>query len=118
MPAVFPNQYAPDSVFRFVSLSTTGQMASSNGAFLSGGIISNVNAAARYVKLYNKATAATQADTPVMTILVPATTTLVLEPMELPFPLGISVRATTGAADNDTGAPSANDIIVNLLYRG
>src|SRR3990167_7196691 len=32
------------------------------------------------------------------------------------FTTGIALRATTGVADNDTGAPSANDVIVNILY--
>ena len=32
------------------------------------------------------------------------------------FTNGISVRATTGIADADTGAPSTNDVTVNLYY--
>ena len=29
----------------------------------------------------------------------------------------ITVAATTGLADNDTGAPGANEVIVNVLYK-
>jgi hypothetical protein len=31
-----------------------------------------------------------------------------------PCPCG---AATTGVADNDTGAPAANDVIVNIFYK-
>jgi hypothetical protein len=40
----------------------------------------------------------------------------------VPFPQGIAfgtaitVAATTGVADNDTGAPDANDVVVNIFY--
>jgi hypothetical protein len=53
-----------------------------------------------------------------MTILIPATSVVNLGDIEIPFSDGIGVRATTGVADNDTGAPSANDIIAHVLYRG
>ena len=33
------------------------------------------------------------------------------------FSTAITVAATTGVADNDTGAPSANDVIVNIFYK-
>ncbi len=118
MPAQFPNQYSSDTVARFLDLGTTGQVANATGAFLTGCIVSNVNATARYLKIYNKATAATGSDTPVMTILIPATSVVNLGDIEIPFSNGIGVRATTGVADNDTGAPSANDIIAHVLYRG
>jgi hypothetical protein len=41
----------------------------------------------------------------------------VLAPAGVDFTAGISARATTGVADNDTGAPSANDVIVNIFYK-
>ena len=33
------------------------------------------------------------------------------------FGTAITVAATTGVADADTGAPGANDVIVNIGYR-
>jgi hypothetical protein len=33
------------------------------------------------------------------------------------FGTAITVAATTGLADNDTGAPAANDCIVNVFYK-
>jgi hypothetical protein len=117
MPATYPNQEKPDSVYRSISVLTTGLMANSTGAFLTGYVISNGNAAARFLKIYDKATAATQADTPVMTVTVPATSALALSGITIPFVNGISIRATTGIADADTGAPSANDVVANILFR-
>jgi hypothetical protein len=32
------------------------------------------------------------------------------------FDTAICVAATTAVADNDAGAPSANDVIVNVFY--
>ena len=33
------------------------------------------------------------------------------------FDAGISVRATTGRADDDTGAPTTGDVVLNLFYK-
>lgn len=32
------------------------------------------------------------------------------------FSTAITVAATTGVADNDTGAPGANEVVLNLGY--
>lgn len=80
----------------------------------------NSNAAVRYLKVYNKATAPTVGtDTPVLTIAIPATSAIppTLLPMGLYFSAGISYALTTGAADADTGAVGAGDILgLNLAY--
>ena len=70
------------------------------------------------MKIYNKATAPTQSDTPVMTIPIPAGGAANVEFSNgIAFAAGISYRASTAVADNDTGAPTANDVVVNLLYK-
>lgn len=80
----------------------------------------NTNAAVRYLKLYNKASAPTVGtDTPIMTIALTATSTF-----ELSFPngglyfsTGIAYALTTGSADADTGAVGAGDILgLNVVY--
>jgi hypothetical protein len=75
----------------------------------------------KYLKLYNKATAPTVgSDVPVMTIPVPANTQgaglTIPFPISGNFPLGIGIAITSGAADNDTGAIGAGDVILNLTY--
>lgn len=81
----------------------------------------NLNAAVRYLKIYNKATAPTVGtDTPVWTFPIPASATgagFVLSiPTGVEFSLGIALALTTGVADADTGAVAANEIIVNIAY--
>lgn len=105
--------------YRTLSLLNVGQVVKSSPGRLYGLSVSNTAVAVRYLKIYNKATAATASDTPVITIAVPAGATIVWpenEPL-LFFSTGISVRATTGLADNDNVAPNASDIILNFIYR-
>jgi hypothetical protein len=79
---------------------------------------SNTNASARYLKVYDKASAPTVGtDTPVATYTIPgnATGAGTNIPLTLPdsFQLGFAFAITTGAADSDTGAVSANENIIN-----
>jgi len=80
---------------------------------------SNANAAARYLKLYNTATAPTVGTTvPVLTIPIPATGFADVEfgSMGHRFATGISMALTTGMADSDTAAVAANEIKVVTSY--
>lgn len=88
---------------------------------LKGIIASNKNAATLYLKLYNKASAATVGtDTPLLTIGIGVTGTIqsgiINFPDGIAFSAGISLGATTAAAVADTGAPGASDLLVTLLY--
>lgn len=83
----------------------------------------NLVATLRYLKFYN-ATAANVTvgtTTPVLTFPIPANSTTgagftVAIPQGFPFSTAISVACTTGLADNDTGAPGASDVVINLGY--
>lgn len=83
----------------------------------------NLNAAARYVKFYNKASAPTVGtDPPVQTFLIPGGTAgagvcVPLPPQGLAFSAGISFAITTGIADSDATAVAASEIIVNYGYK-
>lgn len=84
----------------------------------------SIDATPVYIKFYDKATAATEADTPKYTLVVPAPATAANGNREdalfpdpgLPFELGLAVRMVTGFADNDTGALSANEVLLNVEY--
>ena len=81
----------------------------------------NLNAAVRYLKLYNKASAPTVGtDTPVATLPIPASTTGAGFVLDLgpgfDFATGIAYATTTGVADADTGAVAANEIILAGVY--
>lgn len=82
----------------------------------------NINAAVRYLKFYNKASAPTVGtDTPVLTFAIPGNTAgagfLVEVTNGLAFGTGIAYAITTGSSTADTGAVAASDIIVNLGYK-
>lgn len=103
--------------YRNLSVVPTGAVASATPVKIAYIQAHNKNAAVVYLKLYDKATAADQTDTPVHTIAIPASGSIpltALDGREIPFNTGLSVRATTGIADNDTGAPAANDVTLNL----
>ncbi|MFT3671302.1 hypothetical protein [Aestuariivirga sp.] len=79
----------------------------------------NINAAIRYLKLYNKASAPTVGtDVPVLTIPIPATGSVNLPFGELGkrFATGIAFAITAAAADTDTTAVAASEIKVSIDY--
>lgn len=84
----------------------------------------NTTNAIIYAKLYNATTAnvTVGSTTPVLTIPVPANNDLDGAgmvrnwPKGLGFDTAITIAATTGFADNDTGAPGANALMVNGAY--
>lgn len=105
--------------YRNINLLNVGQVVKSSPGSLYGLSVSNTGTAARYLKIYDKATAATAADTPIITLTVPAGATITWpenQPL-LFFSTGISVRATTLIADNDNTAPGVNEIVLNFIYR-
>lgn len=81
---------------------------------------SNINAAARYLKLYDKASAPTVGtDVPKLTIQLPASgapVALNLGERGVDFPTGLAFAITTGATDADAVAVAANEIKVILAY--
>ena len=104
---------------RNLDIDESGDLVITGRKMLFGIIVTNVDATTVYLKLYNKATApSVGTDTPKMTIAIP---TMVVVPIEIlggiEFPLGIGVGCTTGAADNDTTGPGANECIATFLYK-
>jgi hypothetical protein len=80
--------------------------------------LSNTNAAARYVKLYDKATNPASTDTPALSVQVPANGSRDLAfPAGMAFANGIGLRITTGAADNDANGAGAADVLADLTYQ-
>lgn len=86
-------------------------------------IVTNVNAAVRYLHLYNKASAPTLGtDTPVMTVPLPGGATgggaIISMPVGIEFNVGIAlaITTTTGAVPA-SGNVAANEIAVSLGYK-
>lgn len=112
-------QSNPTQIYRNISLLATGVSVKASAGFVLHMDISNNAASARFVKLYNKATAPTVGtDTPVITLELPASSCIVFDySAALQFSLGIGIGATTLVADNNSTAPSANDVVINLMYQ-
>ena len=107
----------PVKQYRNINMSTTGAVLKATKAQVFFWVLCNNAAAARFVKFYDKATAATGSDTPVMTIELPlSSTTTLAVPQGIEFLTGIGIRATQLVADNDATAPAANDVVVNVGY--
>lgn len=108
--------------FRLISAGSTNATNVKNAAGAIGFIYAvNLNAAVRYLKLYNKASSPTVGtDTPVATLPIPASATgagfMIPIPGGVGFATGISLALTTGVADADTAAVAANDILIWLGY--
>lgn len=118
-----PDTSTPSTPYHLVSAATTNATNVKNAAGVVHGIYaSNVNAAARYLKMYNKASAPTVGtDTPVHTFIIPgntagAGTNIPIPQRGINFTTGISFALTTEATDAGTTAVAANEIVVNLDY--
>lgn len=84
--------------------------------------VMNLATATRFVKIYNATSGTYGTGTPVLTFPIAtqgdsngAGFTLSI-PNGIAFATGISIGAGTGVADNDTGAPGANEVIVNIGF--
>lgn len=89
----------------------------------------NMTSSARFLKIYDKATAPVLGTTiPVFLVGLQASmlTPVVInlgspggdeEESGMRFLLGLGVAASTSAADADSGATSTGDVLVSLLYR-
>jgi len=109
--------------FKLISAATTnGTNVKASLGTIYGVQVINTNAAVRYLKFYDKATApSVGSDVPVKVITIPGNTAgagaVIAFPVGVAFLVGISFALTTGAPDSDTGAVAANEIIVNLDYK-
>lgn len=108
---------------RSTAATSTGVVLQAGECRVVGFHVANLaGAAARYVKIYDKATAPTSSDTPIFTIPLTAAAaagsvySLVI-PGAIRFTTGVGVRCTTGAADNDTSGATSGDVQVTAFYR-
>lgn len=115
---VVPGTSGGLSVYRSLDASPTGVIVKSSAGQVYGWEIYNNAAAARFVKLYNLSGTPTASGTPALTLGMAQTSVVTFStPDGIAFDTGIGLRATTGVADNDTGTPTGNDVVVNLVYK-
>lgn len=104
--------------YRLVSAASQNANAiKSSEGFLKYVIVSN-GATIQYVKLYDKATAPSSSDTPILTIaIVSRTDTIIFPEPGLEFSNGLGIRITGGAADSDTANATVSMAFVQVGYR-
>lgn len=111
------------SIFRSLDLDETEEQVSASACAVYGWFITNAATATRYVKFYNDTAAnvIVGTTTPVITLPIPGNSSddisaNALGAMGIAFGTALTLAATTGLADADTGAPGANEVIINLFY--
>lgn len=82
----------------------------------------NTAATPVFMKIYNATSGTIGTGTPVLTFLIPSQGDsngagfVLAIPNGIEFSTGISIGASTGVADSDTGAPATNSCIVNMGF--
>lgn len=113
------------TIFRSIDLDETEEEVKGSAGQVYGAWVTNTATSTRWLKFYN-ATAANVTvgtTTPVITIGIPGNSSDDIsgyfgsDGNGIAFSTAITAAATTGVADNDTGAPGANEVIVNLFYK-
>jgi hypothetical protein len=104
--------------YRNINLQPTASQVGSGSTSLVSVFGFNNAAADAFLKLYDSVSAPDENSTPIWTLaLQPNNRQDMALPCPVLFASGLWLRATTGIADNNTGAPGANTVIVALQYR-
>jgi hypothetical protein len=112
------------SIFRSLDLDESEEDIKTSAGCVYGVWVTNLATSTRFVKFYNLTAANTTvgSSTPVITIAIPGNasddvTGLFASTHGIMFDTAICAAATTGIADNDTGAPGANEVLINVFYK-
>jgi hypothetical protein len=112
------------SIFRSIDIDETEEEVKNTAGTVYGVWFSNLATSTRFLKFYDATASSTTVGTttPVLTLAMPGNSSDDISgvfslPQGIKFANAITVAATTGFADNDTGAPSANDCLVNVFYK-
>ena len=107
------------SIFRSIDLDESEEEVKGSAGQLFGFFLYNLASSKVYIKFYNATAASVTVGTttPVLTIPLDADQGAVVEFTNgIAFATAITIAATTGVADSDTGAPGANEVIANVFY--
>lgn len=119
---LYPSSGATDGalIFRSIDLDETEEEIKATAGNLYGYFAYNAAATTHYIKFYNATAASVSVGTttPVLTFPLPAGAAANISfAYPISFSTAICAAATTGIADNDTGAPAANAITLNAFYK-
>lgn len=112
------------SIFRSIDLDETEEQVKATSGTLYGVWFSNLSTNTLFLKFYNGTAASVTvgSSTPILTLAIPGNSTddvsgVFSIPQGIAFSTALSVAATTGIADSDTGAPGLNECLVNIFYK-
>lgn len=110
------------STFRSLDLDESEEQVKATAGRVARVIFTNTSGATLWLKFYNDTAAnvSVGTTTPQLTIGLPGNATDDISgsiEIGAQFSTAITVAATTGLADADTGAPGANECIVNVIYK-
>lgn len=114
----------PVSLFRSLDLDESEEQVKGSAGRVQWVYFANRSNAERFLKFYDDTAAnvAVGTTTPIATFPLPGNADdivagiLSLPPGGLPFSTALCAAVTTGLADNDTGAPGADDVVVMIGY--
>lgn len=111
-------------LFRSIDLDETEEEVKASAGTVYGIWFSNLATSTRFLKFYNATAASVTVGTttPALTLALPGNATddvsgVIALAQGVKFSTAITVAATTGVADADTGAPGANEVLVNIFYK-
>lgn len=112
------------NIFRSLDLDESEEQIKDGPGQVYGMWFTNTATTTRFLKFYNAAATDVNVGTttPVITLGLPGNTSddisgVFSTAYGIKFDTAITVAATTGIADNDTGAPGANEVVVNIFYK-
>ena len=109
-------------VYRSLDLDESSELVSSGSITIHHVWVTNVSDNTRWIKFYDNSAPTVGSDTPVITFGIPGNTSqditgnLGIGDIGCYFNNALSIAATTGVADSDTGAPATNDVVINVFY--
>lgn len=113
------------TIFRSIDLDESEEEVKATPGCVYSCWVTNTATSTRFLKFYNLTAANTTvgSSTPVITIGIPGNTSDDVSGVftgggvGIMFDTAITVAATTGVADADSGAPGANEVLVNIFYK-
>jgi hypothetical protein len=117
---IVPRTSGGTDIFRSLDIDETEEDVKTSAGQLFGYFFFNAAVTTHYIKFYNATAANTTvgSTTPVLTLPMPAGAAANISfPWGIVFSTAICVAATTGVADNDTGEPATNAVVINVFYK-
>ena len=121
--SIGPDGTAQDGwTYKFIlsAASTNGTVVKASPGMLGFIYVVNLNAAVRYLKLYDSTSVTVGTTAQIAALPIPASATgagfVIPIPGGLAFPTGICAGLTTGSATGDTGSVAAGEIFVLFGY--